>query len=398
MSDTAIHTQAGLEAGQPLLSETGIHVPLASGPAYFNAYWLRDNCPSAADPETGEKSFDISESITGPRAASAVIDGDALVVTWAASAGEHGVCAEHTSRYALDWLEQWAARRNGATGHRNDPAALPRRLWEAGHYPNFVRVDRQDIETDPAVRARFARALIEDGIALVSGMENSDAGLTRLAETLGHVTPTADGYYFDVRLHIAPSNLAFTAKALEMHTDLPSEQLAPGVQFLHCRANSVEGGNSLFADGAAVAEAFRLSHPEDFALLAGYDIPFIRQLEGWDMRAHQRVIETDPDGAVSGLTISQHLSDTMDLPQDLLDRYYPAFCRFLRQLRDERFMNRFRLNAGECIVFDNHRVVHGREAFSADAGERHLRGGYVCRGALRSTFRVLHARGFDGQS
>ncbi len=33
-------------------------------------------------------------------------------------------------------------------------------------------------------------------------------------------------------------------------------------------------------------------------------------------------------GEVSGLTISQHMADIFDLPQAVLDDYYPAFCRF----------------------------------------------------------------------
>jgi gamma-butyrobetaine dioxygenase len=50
---------------------------------------------------------------------------------------------------------------------------------------------------------------------------------------------------------------------------------------------------------------------------------------------------------------------------------------------------RFRLCAGECIVFDNHRIVHGRESYLAESGERHLRGCYTDRGEMRSTYRSL---------
>ena len=214
----------------------------------------------------------------------------------------------------------------------------------------------------------------------------------RLARSLGPITPTVEGEFFDVRLTVRPTNLAYTARALELHTDLPNEEAAPGVQFLHCRANTVAGGRSLFVDGTAVAEALRHERPEDFHLLASHDIPFFRRHDGWDYRAHQRVIELDHAGEVSGVTVSQHLQDAIDLPQTLLDDYYPALCRFLRTLREDRFVARFRLAAGECIVFDNHRVVHGREAFVAESGRRHLRGCYVDRGALRSTYRTLVRR------
>lgn len=356
--------------------EKGLEVPLPSGTHYFNYYWLRDADPQAIDPATRERIFDITEVSGGPRAASASLEDDSLLINWATE--------DHVSRLPLSMLEDFIAH-----GRTPDVAAIPRRLWYADGHESFARFSQADIESSDEVRLAFARALIEDGVALVTEMEDSDAGLTRLANQLGQVTPSTDGYYFDVRLEIAPTNLAYTARALEFHTDLPSEDAAPGIQFLHCRANTVEGGYSLFLDGAAAAEALREQDPAAFDLLASHDIPFFRRHEGWDYRAHQRVIELDRDGQVSGVTISQHLQDAIDLPQALLDDYYPAFCRFIATLKEERFVNRFRLEGGSCIVFDNHRVVHGREAFEASSGKRHLRGCYVSRGSVRSTYRVL---------
>jgi gamma-butyrobetaine dioxygenase len=365
------------------LTETGLRVALPTGPAYFNYYWLRDACPSTIDAQTRERVFDIAGLAQPPRARAARIEAAELVVEWS---GEN-----HVTRLPLALLESVAM-----TGHAPDPAALPQRLWYGDHYPHFARLAQADVLRSDDARARLARALIEDGIALVTDMPDSDEGLDALVTALGPLTATAEGLHFDVRLEIAPTNLAFTARALEMHTDMPGEDAAPGIQFLHCRANTVDGGRSLFLDGAAVAEAFAKTDPEGFALLAEHPIPFFYRHDGWDYRGHQRVIERDSRGRVTGVTISQHLQDMIDLPQQLLDTYYPAFCRFLRMLQEDRFLCRFRLNAGECIVFDNHRIVHGREAYSAESGTRHLRGCYTDRGALRSTYRVLAARGCDG--
>src|SRR3546814_10849645 len=78
------------------------------------------------------------------------------------------------------------------------------------------------------------------------------------------------------------------------------------------------------------SDLFRRDHPEDFRLLAETEIPFYWEHEGFDIRARQRVIELDRFGAVSGVTISQHLADVFDLPQHLLDDYYPALRRFGR--------------------------------------------------------------------
>ena len=65
-------------------------------------------------------------------------------------------------------------------------------------------------------------------------------------------------------------------------------------------------------------------------------------------------------------------------------------------LQDEKYVMKFRLNGGECIVFDNHRIVHGREGYTAESGDRHLRGCYTDRGELRSTYRTLRSKGFGG--
>src|SRR3546814_7629006 len=104
-----------------------------------------------------------------------------------------------------------------------------------------------------------------------------------------------------------------------MHTDVPAEELAPGVQFLHCRANSVAGGDNLTPAGAAVAEDFRRDHPEDFRLLAETEIRFYCEHDGIDIRAPKRVIELDRFGAVSGGTLSQHRSEAhTSEPQTLM--------------------------------------------------------------------------------
>src|SRR3546814_2770604 len=118
-----------------------------------------------------------------------------------------------------------------------------------------------------------------------------------------------------------------------MHTDVPAEELAPGVQFLHCRANAVQGGDNLILDGAAAAEDFRRDYPEDFQLLAETELPFYWEHEGFDIRARQRVIELDRFGAVSGVTISQHLADvrsdehTPEL-QSLMRISYAVYCLY----------------------------------------------------------------------
>ena len=368
------------------LNKSGLTVPLSSGNTYFNYCWLRDACPSCIDDQTRERTFDVASLPELPCARAARLEGDALVIEWQAEDSK-------VSHIPLTVLETFNKR-----GRAEDPACLPRKLWYSDHVPNITRVPQESALKDPDARARLTRALIEDGIVIVTDMASDQDSLPRLVNVIGPITPSAEGQFYDVKVEIAPTNLAFTAGPLEMHTDLPGVEAAPGMQFLHCLENTVDGGLSLFLDGAAVAEAFREEDPEAFRLLAEYKIPFFYRHDNRDYRAHQRVIETDPDGRVTGVTISQHLQDAMDLPQDLLDSYYPAFIKFLKLMQHERFMIKFRAQAGNCVIFDNHRIVHGREGYVADSGKRHLRGCYCDRGALRSTYRILAKKGHLGVS
>lgn len=363
------------------LKDNGLELSLPGvQAAYFNYYWLRDNCPTSFDNQTRERVFDIFHLANAPRPTSADIVGSDLRIVWDNDA--------HESCFALDWLGQYAEGKR-----RHDPADLPRRPWFSDHYPSVARFAQPILKSDKKAVAAWLGALIVEGVAIVTDMPDSDEGLTELVRLMGHVRPTFFGEYFDVKTHIKPTNLAYTAKALELHTDTPAEDEAPGVQFLHCRANSVEGGQNLFLDGVAVANDLRQQFPDDFRLLSETDIPYYCEHDHYDARSRQRVVELDEYGEVSGVTISQHMADIFDLPQGFLDRYYPAFCRFGRMLQSEKYLMRFRLDAGECIVFDNHRIVHGRAAYSATSGDRHLRGCYADRGEMRSTYRALVSEG-----
>lgn len=363
-----------------ILGDKGLELNLDSrGHSYINYHWLRDNCSTSFDPATRERVFDIFHLPDPPRPRSARIDGGRLEIVWE---GEN-----HVSSYDLGWLS------DALSGPRRDPADLPRQSWYGDHFPAIYRVPFDRLASDKAAVAAWLKAIIVEGIAFVTEMPDTDAALTQLVGHIGLVRPTFFGDYFDVRTHIEPSNLAYTAKALELHTDTPAEELAPGIQFLHCRANSVEGGDNLFLDGVAVAEDFRNEAPEDFRILCETQVPFYCEHDTYDMRSRQRVIELDDKGAVSGVTISQHMADVFDLPQRDLDAFYPAFIRFGRMLADEKYLMRFNIRAGECIVFDNHRVVHGRDAYSATSGDRYLRGCYADRSELRSAYRILAGEG-----
>jgi alpha-ketoglutarate-dependent taurine dioxygenase len=52
-------------------------------------------------------------------------------------------------------------------------------------------------------------------------------------------------------------------------------------------------------------------------------------------------------------------------------------------------MFEYRMEEGDCVIFDNRRVLHARRAFEADKGERWLKGAYLDRDVYASKLSVL---------
>jgi gamma-butyrobetaine dioxygenase len=56
-----------------------------------------------------------------------------------------------------------------------------------------------------------------------------------------------------------------------------------------------------------------------------------------------------------------------------MDAWYRAHDRFARVVRDPRNQARFTLDPGDFVLYDNHRMLHGRTGFR---GARWVRGVY----------------------
>jgi Probable taurine catabolism dioxygenase len=227
------------------------------------------------------------------------------------------------------------------------------------------------------------------GLGLVTDLDPDPLSGEAVARRVAFLRETNFGAIFEVRSKPNPNNLAYTAEALPLHTDLPNQELAPGFQFLHCVENTAKGGGSVFVDGYAVAEAMRAADPEGFALLRDIPIPFRFHDGEADLRKRDTVIRCDWEGRVAEVRWSTHLTDTFDMDPGTLRTYYPAYRKFMALMREPRFHRTLRLASGQMAVFDNRRTLHGRESFDPSTGARFLRGFYVDRGEWDSRLRVL---------
>ncbi|MEM9798289.1 MAG: TauD/TfdA family dioxygenase [Pseudomonadota bacterium] len=366
---------------QPTLTTgaSGLDIRWADGTlGTFPYLWLRDSDPAGFHPETGERAFDLTRIPLDTKPRAAEIQEEALILTWPDT--------DQPSRFPLDWIR---ANRPGRV--RPDPAALAPVQWRAElgarGLPSWPA--REIAESDGGLCAWLAETK-SYGLSLVTGLDDDPEAGMAIAARIGHLRETNFGRIFEVMTKPDPNNLAYTSEALPLHTDLTNQDLPPGYQFLHCLANDATGGGSVFCDGFAVATDLRVADREAFAFLSRVTVPFRFQDGDTDIRSRKTVIGLSDAGVPVEICFNGHLADILDIAPEEMAAFYRAYRLFMAMTRDPAYCVTHRLSRGEMVVFDNRRVLHGREAFDPATGFRHLRGCYVDRGELDSRLRVLH--------
>lgn len=342
----------------------------------FPTIWLRDNCPSGLHPQTHERLLDLLALDEVPVLTSATLGEADVTLTY-----EDG----HISRMNVSMLSDHRPGNRAA-----DAAAIAPQLWRAEMTAAVVRrcAAAQILADDAALNA-WMHDTARYGLTIVEHLDDRTSAGVDVAKRIGFLRETNFGTTFEVINKPDPNNLAYTSVALPLHTDLPNQEVPPGYQFLHCLANEATGGGSLFADGFAMAEDLRTDDPEAFRLLSEIPIPFRFHDRDADIRVYEPVIILDPSGAVIEIRFNAHLAGIFDMPADIMVDYYRAYRAFMAKTRDAKYRVTFRLKAGEMVVFDNRRVLHGRDSFDPSTGFRHLHGCYVDRGEFSSRLRML---------
>ena len=349
--------------------------------ATFPTIWLRDNCPSGLHPDTHERLLDLLAIDETPVLISASLDGNTAVLEFADG---------HISRLPISLM---TAHRPGQPAV--DAGDVPARLWRADHgAANIARHAAAPILSGELALKNWMQDTAEFGLTIINHLQDrTDAGV-EIAELIGFLRATNFGSNFEVVNKPDPNNLAYTSVALPLHTDLPNQEVPPGYQFLHCLANEATGGGSLFADGFAMAEDLRAEDPDAFRLLCHVAIPFRFHDDSADIRVHRPVITLGSKGEVIEIRYNAHLAGIFDMPAEIMPAYYRAYRAYMAKTRDSKYRLTLKLKAGEMVVFDNRRILHGRDSFDPSTGFRHLHGCYVDRGEFFSRLRLL-ARKID---
>jgi gamma-butyrobetaine dioxygenase len=349
--------------------------------AEFASVWLRDNLPEDRDRHSGQRLIELTDLPVEPRIRAATMADSHVCVDWE---GESRV-----SRFAADWLYQHAVA-------RDRPPELRQRRWlngaELDPRRDFAWRPVAALRADPQARLEWLTRLLQDGIAFLGEVPAVEAGILAAMSLVGRVAETNYGLVFDVRAVPQPENLAYSDLGLGLHTDNPYREPVPGFQALHTLVAAPDGGDSLFADGFALAEQLRQGAPAAFALLTRTAVPFRYQSAQADLYAERPLIELACTGAVAAVHYNSRSIGPLRLPADECRSFYAAYRQFAELLREPRFQVRIRLGDGDLVVFDNRRILHGRTGFASAQHPRHLRGCYLTRDSVYSETALLRSR------
>jgi gamma-butyrobetaine dioxygenase len=357
-----------LETDPPrVLAQTGTDI------VELPALWLRERCqdPMSLDPHTEQRLFD-------PHRLS-----DDLTLVRVASAGQNRARLTFSDGYSGDYELTRLADELG----RGDglPPQIP---WRADLSLAAVSVDGRDLDRDEA-RLSAVERLLTYGLVIIQHLATDPKCILQVASRFGYVRETNFGRHFEVYSRPGSNDLAYRPVPLGAHTDNPYREPVPGVQLLHCLVNETTGGLSTLVDSLSVAAALQEEDPEGLELLASIPVRFRFIDTNEELIEHRTIVQRDAGGRMSGVHYSPRLDYLPLLDAATTRRFQRARRRLSELFADARFELRFPLRAGELMMFNNSRVLHGRTAYDPNEGHRHLQGCYIDLDGPKSLYRTL---------
>lgn len=327
--------------------------------ADFHYRWLRNACDQDRHPVTRERTVCSSELPDVLEVDRAFVAENALHVVWRHDARE--------SVFDLGWLEEHAYARD------RDVVERP---------PSDVsRYEVTGVSLDEQIDAAH-RAVLDRGAGIVRALPGADPEaeteriVARLVAGGLRVIETHFGRIEDLRTdnttNANTDQLGYTDAKIDLHTDQPFLDEPPRFQVLQSIRAAEAGGESALVDAERAAAYLASQDVEAYEILRSTPVTFHRKQQKFERVVRAPILGEDGRGGFrvrfSYFTLAPH-----DLPFERMEPFYRAYDRFARLVRDPRHQLRFLLGPGDFVIYDNHRMLHARTAFT---GARWVRGVY----------------------
>jgi len=397
---------AQLDASPPRTTGVKVHGELRS----LDAVFLRDSCACAkcVDPHSKQKLFQTSDIPQDIQATCRTIsDEKEPIVELEWQNDVPGYDGTHRTRYSLDWLRRalnTELELRGGTRHDD------RVLWDKDIITrNNKWIDYEEWMAEDEVLFDALSHLNKYGLLFLKNVPESEDSVVDIASRIGTLKDTFYGRTWDVRSKPHAENIAYTPHFLGLHMDLLYTSNPPHLQLLHSLRARTPGGESFFSDAFHAAQKLHDASEAHFRTLCAFPVTYHYHHPTHHYQHTRPTIETyaypkysePPNLALRRVNWSPPFQGPFEARisgegQSGLTKYLAAANAFEKLLSADENLFEYRLNEGECVVFDNRRVLHARRAFDASKGERWLKGAYVDDDVFFSKLRVLEER-FTGK-
>ncbi|TCD61488.1 hypothetical protein EIP91_008371 [Steccherinum ochraceum] len=358
--------------------------------AKYHHIWLRDHCrcPQCYNAVTKQRLVNTFEIPHDVKPVEVESKADGLEVTWPGT-------TTHTSFYPWSWLKQ----------NSYDPPLQPplqrrefseRVLWGSKIQQSPPAVPYADVMSeDDKGLFRWLSQIDKFGFCFVSGVPPTPEATEELVKKIGFIRETKYGKFWEVMADHSRGDTAYTNIALGAHTDNTYFTDPCGLQAFHLLSHEDgSGGSTLLVDGFYVASLLKELHPTAYEILTRVGVPSHAAGDA------DSVYTPSPQGAYPILREANgelmqvrwnndDRSVMNNLAPSELEEWYDAVRLWHKLITAADSEYWVQLSPGTTVVVDNHRVLHGRSAFT---GKRRLCGAYVGVDEYRSKLAVLREK------
>jgi trimethyllysine dioxygenase len=210
--------------------------------------------------------------------------------------------------------------------------------------------------------------------------------MERLARRLGYARSTIFGDIWLMEPGAADhADSAYESTALDVHTDGTYSHDAPGVIVFAQQERGGDGGDSVLVDGFAAAVDFAAAEPDAADLLGRFELRGRYVEPGVDLHADRPPLRVDADGVLRQVTFNNYDRAPVLPAAGWLDEVIYAYAAFHELISEPERALHLGWEAGEILMIDNWRLLHGRTAFT---GMRTFLGCYTNHEDLESAWRL----------
>ncbi|XP_050669760.1 gamma-butyrobetaine dioxygenase [Leptidea sinapis] len=368
-----------------------IHVDINGVKLIFPNVWLRDNCQCEQCFHVTAKSriIDYNNFNVDTKPVKVTKNSNSLQVTW-----DDG----HTSKYGFNWLKLRSFSPKYQKKYNDDIYRSPKIVWHGKDFYEICKKhDYKDIISSDEALHKWLNDTSVYGVSVIEKTPNSETAIDEIVKRVGFTKRTHYGEKFVVQNVTNTSNVAYLSSSLQIHTDLPYYEYCPGVNMLHFLVQTKgEGGENILSDGHYTAKYIKDNFPEDFKLLTNVQVEWsdVGEEAGNEFYKLYRapIIEIDSNDEINRINFSipQRGSHFPGSIEDVVP-WYKALKLFFNF--NKKFAAKFKTPEGNILVFDNIRLLHGRNKYEdSENNVRKLIGAYIDWDEIYSRLRCVKVK------